>query len=379
MNFEYNEDQLAIKEMAKNFAETELMPYASEWDQKEIFPVETLKRAADLGMAAIYVDDLYGGSGLSRLHAAIIFEELSRGCVSTAAYISIHNMVTWMIDKHGSDDLRKRFVPKLSTMQKMSSYCLTESGSGSDAVALKTKATKRGNSHYLLNGTKSFISGGPTSDVFAVMCRTGEEGAGGVSCLLVEKGTKGLTFGKQEKKMGWNSQHTSMVNFDNCEIPIDNLVGNEGDGFKIAMKGLDGGRVNIAACSLGGARAALEASLNYAAERKQFGKTLDKFQVTQFKLADMATELEVSRLMVLRAACALDSHDKQVTKLCAMAKRYATDVCSEICNMALQIHGGYGYLKDFPLERLVRDLRVHQILEGTNEIMRVIISRYLKN
>ena len=379
MNFEYNEDQLAIKEMAKNFAETELMPYASEWDQKEIFPLETLKRAADLGMAAIYVDDLYGGSGLTRLHAAIIFEELSRGCVSTAAYISIHNMVTWMIDKHGSDDVRKRFVPKLSTMQIMSSYCLTEPGSGSDAVALKTKATKKGNSHYLLNGTKSFISGGPTSDVFAVMCRTGEEGAGGVSCLLVEKGTKGLTFGKQEKKMGWNSQHTSMVNFDRCEIPIDNLVGNEGDGFKIAMKGLDGGRGNIAACSLGGARAALEASLNYAAERKQFGKTLDKFQVTQFKLADMATELEASRLMVLRAACALDSHDKQVTKLCAMAKRYATDVCSEICNMALQIHGGYGYLKDFPLERLVRDLRVHQILEGTNEIMRVIISRYLKN
>ena len=379
MNFEYNEDALVIKEMAKNFAETELMPYASEWDQKEIFPLETLKRAADLGMAAIYVDDLYGGSGLTRLHAAIIFEELSRGCVSTAAYISIHNMVTWMIDKHGSDDLRKRFVPNLSTMQIMSSYCLTEPGSGSDAVALKTKATKKGNSHYLLNGTKSFISGGPTSDVFAVMCRTGEEGAGGVSCLLVEKGTKGLTFGKQEKKMGWNSQHTSMVNFDNCEIPIDNLVGNEGDGFKIAMKGLDGGRVNIAACSLGGARAALEASLNYAAERKQFGKTLDKFQVTQFKLADMATELEASRLMVLRAACALDSQDKQATKLCAMAKRYATDVCSEICNMALQIHGGYGYLKDFPLERLVRDLRVHQILEGTNEIMRVIISRYLKN
>ena len=379
MNFEYNEDQLAIKEMAKNFAETELMPYASEWDQKEIFPLETLKRAADLGMAAIYVDDLYGGSGLTRIHAAIIFEELSRGCVSTAAYISIHNMVTWMIDKHGSDDVRKRFVPKLSTMQIMSSYCLTEPGSGSDAVALKTKATKKGNSHYLLNGTKSFISGGPTSDVFAVMCRTGEERAGGDSCLLVEKGTKGLTFGKQEKKMGWNSQHTSMVNFDNCEIPIDNLVGNEGDGFKIAMKGLDGGRVNIAACSLGGARAALEASLNYAAERKQFGKTLDKFQVTQFKLADMATELEASRLMVLRAACALDSQDKQATKLCAMAKRYATDKCSEICNMALQIHGGYGYLKDFPLERLVRDLRVHQILEGTNEIMRVIISRYLKN
>ena len=378
MNFEYNEDQLNIKEMAKNFAETELMPYASEWDQNEIFPVETLKKAAELGLAAIYVNDTYGGSGLNRLDAAICFEELSRGCVSTAAYISIHNMVTWMIDAHGSEYVKNRYIKKLSTMEMMSSYCLTEPGSGSDAVALKTKATRKGNSHYVLNGSKSFISGGPTSDVFAVMCRTGEEGASGVSCILVDKGTKGLSFGKQEKKMGWNSQHTSMVNFDNCQIPIDNLVGNEGDGFKIAMKGLDGGRVNIAACSLGGARAALEASINYSAERKQFGKSIDKFQVTQFKLADMATELEASRLMVLRAASALDKADKQATKLCAMAKRYATDVCSEICNMALQIHGGYGYLKDFPLERLVRDLRVHQILEGTNEIMRVIISRHLK-
>ena len=378
MNFEYNEDQLNIKELAKNFAETELMPYASEWDQNEIFPVETLKKAAELGLAAIYVKDTYGGSGLNRLDAAICFEELSRGCVSTAAYISIHNMVTWMIDAHGSEYVKNRYIKKLSTMEMMSSYCLTEPGSGSDAVALKTKATRKGNSHYVLNGSKSFISGGPTSDVFAVMCRTGEEGASGVSCILVDKGTKGLSFGKQEKKMGWNSQHTSMVNFDNCQIPIDNLVGNEGDGFKIAMKGLDGGRVNIAACSLGGARAALEASINYSAERKQFGKSIDKFQVTQFKLADMATELEASRLMVLRAASALDKADKQATKLCAMAKRYATDVCSEICNMALQIHGGYGYLKDFPLERLVRDLRVHQILEGTNEIMRVIISRHLK-
>ncbi len=379
MNFEYNEDQLNIKEMAKNFAETELMPYASEWDQNEIFPVETLKKAAELGLAAIYVNDTYGGSGLNRLDAAICFEELSRGCVSTAAYISIHNMVTWMIDAHGSEHIKERYIKKLSTMEKMSSYCLTEPGSGSDAVALKTKATKKGNSHYVLNGSKSFISGGPTSDVFAVMCRTGEEGASGVSCVLVDKGTEGLSFGKQEKKMGWNSQHTSMVNFDNCEIPLDNLVGNEGDGFKIAMKGLDGGRVNIAACSLGGARAALEASMNYSSERKQFGKSLDKFQVTQFKLADMATELEASRLMVLRAASALDTADKHATKLCAMAKRYATDVCFEICNMALQIHGGYGYLKDFPLERLVRDLRVHQILEGTNEIMRVIISRHLKS
>lgn len=378
MNFEYNQDQLAIKEMAKNFAETEFAPYASEWDQNEIFPVETLKKAAELGLAAIYVNEKYGGSGLSRLDAAIIFEELSRGCVSTAAYLSIHNMVTWMIDSHGSESIKEKFIKRLSTMEIMSSYCLTEAGSGSDAAAMKTSASRKGNSHYVLNGSKSFISGGPTSDVFAVMCRTSEDGANGVSCLLIEKETKGLSFGKQEKKMGWNSQHTSTVNFDNCEIPIDNIVGNEGDGFKIAMKGLDGGRVNIAACSLGGARAALDASLSYAADRKQFGKSIDQFQATQFKLADMATELEASRLMVLRAAASLDLKDIQATKYCAMAKRFATDICSDICNEALQIHGGYGYLKDFPLERLVRDLRVHQILEGTNEIMRVIISRKLK-
>ena len=378
MNFEYNQDQLAIKEMAKNFAETEFAPYASEWDQNEIFPIETLKKAAELGLAAIYVNEKHGGSGLSRLDAAIIFEELARGCVSTAAYLSIHNMVTWMIDSHGSESIKEKFINRLSTMEIMSSYCLTEAGSGSDAAAMKTSALRKGNSHYVLNGSKSFISGGPTSDVFAVMCRTGEDGANGVSCVLIEKETKGLSFGKQEKKMGWNSQHTSTVNFDNCEIPIDNIVGNEGDGFKIAMKGLDGGRVNIAACSLGGARAALDASLSYAADRKQFGKSIDQFQATQFKLADMATELEASRLMVLRAAASLDLKDIQATKYCAMAKRFATDICSDICNEALQIHGGYGYLKDFPLERLVRDLRVHQILEGTNEIMRVIISRKLK-
>jgi len=378
MNFEYNDEQMAIKEMAKNFAETELMPHASEWDQNEIFPIQTLKKAAQLGLAAIYVSENHGGSGLNRLDAAIIFEELSRGCVSTAAYLSIHNMVTWMIDAHGSESIKKKFINKLSTMEIMSSYCLTESGSGSDAAALKTTASKKGNSHYILNGSKSFISGGPTSDVFAVMCRTGDEGPGGVSCLLVEKGVEGLSFGKQEKKMGWNSQHTSMVNFDNCQIPLENIVGNEGEGFKIAMQGLDGGRVNIAACSLGGARAALEASISYSAERKQFGKSIDQFQVTQFKLADMATELEASRLMVLRAASSLDAKDPQATKLCAMAKRFTTDICSNICDMGLQIHGGYGYLKDFPLERLVRDLRVHQILEGTNEIMRVIISRKLK-
>ena len=378
MNFEYNQDQLAIQEMAKNFAETEFAPYASEWDQNEIFPVETLKNAAELGLAAIYVNERYGGSGLSRLDAAIIFEELSRGCVSTAAYLSIHNMVTWMIDSHGSESIKEKFIKRLSTMEIMSSYCLTEAGSGSDAAAMKTSASRKGNSHYVLNGSKSFISGGPTSDVFAVMCRTSEDGANGVSCLLIEKETKGLSFGKQEKKMGWNSQHTSTVNFDNCEIPIDNIVGNEGDGFKIAMKGLDGGRVNIAACSLGGARAALDASLSYAADRKQFGKSIDQFQATKFKLEYMSKELESSMLLVLRSAASLDLKDIQATKYCAMAKRFATDICSDICNEALQIHGGYGYLKDFPLERLVRDLRVHQILEGTNEIMRVIISRKLK-
>jgi alkylation response protein AidB-like acyl-CoA dehydrogenase len=284
-------------------------------------------------------------------------------------------MVTWMIDAHGSDAIKERFINKLSTMEIMSSYCLTEPGSGSDAVALKTSASKKGNSHYILNGSKSFISGGPTSDVFAVMCRTGEEGANGVSCMLVEKGTKGLSFGKQEKKMGWNSQHTSMVNFDNCEIPIDNLVGNEGDGFKIAMKGLDGGRLNIAACSLGTAQSAFERAVEYVGDREQFGKKIQDFQSIQFKLADMATELEASRLMLRSAAAKVDENAPDKTKSAAMAKRFVTDLGFKIVNEALQIHGGYGYLKDYPLERNLRDVRVHQILEGTNEIMKVIISR----
>ena len=379
MQFELNEDKRTIKEMAKNFAETELMPYASEWDQKEIFPIDVLKKSADLGLAAIYTDERFGGSGLDRLSAAIVFEELSRGCVSTAAFLSIHNMVTWMVDKHGSEKLRKKFIPKLAAMDLVSSYCLTESGSGSDAVALKTSAKKKGNSHYIINGSKSFISGGPSSDVYAVMCRTGDDNYKGISCILIEKGTKGLSFGKLEKKLGWNSQHTSTVNFDNCEVPIDNLVGSEGEGFKIAMKGLDGGRVNIASCSIGGASLAIENALSYTSERKQFGKKLNEFQVTQFKLADMVTELEAAKLMVYRAANSIDNNDLNVTRNCAMAKRFATDVCFEICNEALQLHGGYGYLKDFPLERLLRDLRVHQILEGTNEIMRLIISRDLIN
>ncbi len=379
MEFNFSEEQISIKEMAKSFSESELMPYASEWDQREVFPLEILKKSAEIGFASIYVDEKFGGSGLNRLAAALVFEELSRGCVSTAAFLSIHNMVSWMIDSHGSDEIRQRFIPKLSSMELISSYCLTESESGSDAAALKTSAKKKDNSYYIINGSKSFISGGPSSDVYAVMCRTGDDSSAGISCILIEKGTKGLSFGKNEKKLGWNSQPTSTVNFDNCEVPISNLVGNEGEGFKIAMKGLDGGRVNIAACSIGGANLALEKSLNYTSERKQFGKNLNQFQVTQFKLADMATNLDAAKLMVYRAANSIDIGNTNATKFCAMAKRFATDVCFEICNEALQLHGGYGYLKDYPLERLIRDLRVHQILEGTNEIMRMIISRGLIN
>ena len=375
MEFYLSEDYKNIKDMAASFSETELMPFASEWDQQEIFPKDVLKKIASLGLAGIYVKEKFGGSGLDRLSAALVFEELSRGCVSTAAYLSIHNMVAWMIDSEGSDELKKRFIPKLCSMDLFSSYCLTESSSGSDASALKTTAKRKGNSHYVLNGSKSFISGGPTSDLYAVMCRTGEEGPGGISCILVEKNASGLSFGKKEKKLGWNSQHTSTVNFDDCEVPIENLVGNEGDGFKLAMKGLDGGRVNIAACSIGGATFALENAIKYTSERKQFGKKINQFQVSQFKLADMSTDLEASKLMVYKAASSLDNKDINSTKYCAMAKRFATDACFNICNEALQLHGGYGYLKDFPLERVMRDLRVHQILEGTNEIMRLIISR----
>ena len=379
MNFKLSEDLISIKEMAKSFSESELMPYATEWDQNEIYPLETLKKSAKLGLAGIYVDEKFGGSGLNRLAAALVFEELSRGCVSTSAFLSIHNMVVSMIDSHGSIDLKRKFIPRLCSMELVSSYCLTEPDSGSDAAALKTTAIRKNNSHYVLNGTKSFISGGPTSDLYAVMCRTGESKSNSISCILVEKDTEGLSFGKREKKMGWNSQHTSTVNFDNCEIPINNLVGNEGEGFKLAMEGLDGGRINIAACSIGGADFALESSLKYTSERIQFGKKLNEFQVNQFKLADMATDLEAARLMVYKAANSLDQNHIDSTKFCAMAKLFTTDKCFDICNKALQLHGGYGYLKDFPLERILRDLRVHQILEGTNEIMRLIISRNIIN
>ena len=376
MDFSLSEEQRAIQEMARGFATDEMAPHAAEWDEKCIFPVETMRKAAELGLAGIVVGEAHGGSGLGRMDSAIIFEELAAGCTSTAAFLSIHNMVAWMIDRFGNDEQRARYLPRLVTMEIIASYCLTEAGSGSDAAALKTTAEQDGDD-YVLNGGKAFISGGGTSDLYAVMSRTGGEGPAGISCILVEKGAPGLSFGKRERKMGWNSQPTAAVILEDCRTPVANLLGGEGEGFRIAMQGLDGGRINIAACSVGTARSALEAATTYLKERKQFGQTLSEFQALQFRLADMATELEASRLMVWRAAAALDAGEADATMFCAMAKRFATDVGFKVCNEALQLHGGYGYLKDFPLERHVRDVRVHQILEGTNEIMRIIIARRL--
>lgn len=374
MDFALNEHQRAIEEVARRFASEKLAPYAAQWDDESFFPVATMREAAALGFASIYIKSDVGGSELSRLDAAIIFEELSAGCTSTAAFLSIHNMASWMIDRYGNEDQRHRFLPALTQMAKIASYCLTEPDSGSDAASLKTRALKDGD-HYVLNGSKAFISGAGVSDVYVVMVRTGEDGPKGISCLVVEKGMPGLSFGKPERKLGWNSQPTATVTFDNVRVPLVNRLGGEGEGFRIAMSGLDGGRINIGACSVGTARAALDEAKTYAAERQQFGKAIAEFQANAFKLADMATKLEASRLMIRSAAAALDSHDPRTTMLCAMAKRFATDSCFEIANDALQLHGGYGYLKDFPAERHVRDLRVHQILEGTNEIMRVIVSR----
>lgn len=374
MPFELSEDQRLIQKTARDFATAQLAPFAAQWDEEETFPVPTMRAAAELGFAGIYVKGDVGGSELTRLDAALIFEELSAGCTATAAYISIHNMASWMIDRFGSDEQRRKWLPKLAPMELIASYCLTEPGAGSDAANLKTKAVKDGD-HYVLNGAKAFISGAGVSDVYVCMVRTGGDGPKGISCLVVEKGTKGLSFGKNERKMGWRSQPTAQVIFEDCRVPVANRIGAEGEGFRIAMMGLDGGRINIGACSLGTARAALEQAQRYVTERKQFGQALGDFQTTQFKLADMATELEASRLMIWNAAAALDRRDPRATMLCAMAKRFASDNASKIANDALQLHGGYGYLKDFPLERHVRDLRVHQILEGTNEIMRVIIAR----
>ncbi|MGE0522250.1 MAG: isobutyryl-CoA dehydrogenase [Variibacter sp.] len=374
--FALNEDQRAFQETARNFAQEELLPHAAEWDENGTFPVEALRAAAANGFAGIYVREDVGGSALTRLDAAIIFEELAAADPSTAAYISIHNMASWMIDTFGRDEQRRRFLPKLTTMEHFASYCLTEPGAGSDAGSLRSRAERDGE-HYVVNGAKAFISGGGASDVYVCMLRTGGEGASGVSCIVVEKGTPGLSFGKKEKKLGWNSQPTAAVIFENCRVPVANRIGAEGEGFKIAMKGLDGGRINIAACSLGGARASLEAAIAHLGTRKQFGKVLAEFQALQFRVADMATELDAARLMVHRAAAALDAADPQATTYCAMAKRFATDACFDVCNDALQLHGGYGYIKEYPVERYLRDLRVHQILEGTNEIMRVVIARRL--
>src|SRR5437764_1590451 len=373
MDFDLSEEQRAIQETARGFAHGEMMPHARDWDENSIFPVETLRKAAALGFGGITVKDDVGGSALTRLDATIIFEELAQGCTSTAAYISIHNMAAWMIDAFGGEAQRKRFLPKLCTMEHFASYCLTEPDSGSDAASLKTRATRDGDD-YVLNGTKAFISGGGVSDIYVTMVRTGGAGPKGISCLIVEKDAPGLSFGKQEKKLGWNTQPTAMVILEDCRVPVANRLGAEGDGFAIAMMGLDGGRLNIGACSLGGARACCEAARGYMLERRQFGQRLADFQALQFKLADMATDLDAARLMLWRAASSLDAGTSEATKECAMAKRLATDTGFHVANEALQLHGGYGYLKDFPIERYLRDLRVHQILEGTNEILRVIIA-----
>jgi alkylation response protein AidB-like acyl-CoA dehydrogenase len=376
MDFNLTDDQRAIEDAARAFAAAELAPHSARWDAEKHFPVDVLRKAAELGFAGLYVQEDVGGSALSRLDASIVFEQLSYGDVSTAAFISIHNMASWMIDRFGADDLRRRYLPRLTTMELIASYCLTEPGSGSDAAALATTAKKDGD-HYVLNGAKAFISGAGTSDIYVVMVRTGGPGPKGISALVVEKGTPGLSFGAQEKKLGWNSQPTAQVNFDDCRVPEANRIGAEGDGFRFAMAGLDGGRINIASCSLGGAGLALDTAKAHLETRKQFGSPLRDFQGLQWRLADMATELDAARLMVRRAAHALDNRDPKATQYCAMAKRLATDTGFEVANQALQLHGGYGYLQDFPLERIVRDLRVHQILEGTNEIMRVITAREL--
>ncbi|GIK80556.1 MAG: acyl-CoA dehydrogenase [Alphaproteobacteria bacterium] len=376
MDFELSEEQRAFREVARNFARDAMMPHARDWDENETFPVETLRAAAALGFGGIYVKDDVGGSALTRLDAAIIFEELAQGCTSTAAYISIHNMAAWMIDAYGGDDQRRRFLPRLGTMEHFASYCLTEPGAGSDAASLATRAAREGD-HYVLNGAKAFISGGGTSDLYVCMVRTGGAGPKGISCLVVEKGTPGLSFGAQEKKLGWKSQPTAMVIFEDCRVPVANRIGAEGEGFKIAMAGLDGGRLNIAACSIGGAQFCLDRTLDYMRERKQFGSRLADFQALRFRIADYATELEAARLMVWRAASAVTNREPGGTRLAAMAKRFATDVGFEAVNGCLQLHGGYGYLRDHPIERVLRDVRVHQILEGTNEVMRLIVSRDL--
>jgi alkylation response protein AidB-like acyl-CoA dehydrogenase len=376
MQFALNEDQIALRDMAQSFAAEKIAPHALRWDEEKHFPVDVMREAASLGMGGIYIRDDVGGSGLGRLDAALIFEALATGCPTVSAFISIHNMASWMIDSFGTAAQRQSYLPKLCTMELIASYCLTEPGAGSDAAALRTRAVRDGDT-YVLNGQKQFISGAGATGLLVAMVRTGGEGAGGISTLVIDAETPGVSFGANERKMGWNAQPTRAVIFENARVPVANRLGEEGIGFKIAMAGLDGGRINIAACSLGGAQNALDKSLAYTRERKAFGKRLDEFQALQFRLADMAIELEAARTFVWRAAAALDRKDSDASMLCAMAKRFGTDVGFEVANQALQLHGGYGYLSEYGIEKIVRDLRVHQILEGTNEIMRLIVSRKL--
>ena len=372
--FDLTEDQRAIQEMARKFTADEITPHAAEWDEHHIFPRATIRAAAELGFGSIYVSEESGGIGLGRLEAALIMEAMAYGCPSTSAFISIHNMASWMVDRFGSDEVKAKYLPSMITMERIGSYCLTEPGSGSDAAALKTRAVRDGD-HYVVSGSKAFISGGGENELYVTMVRTGEEGPKGISCLVIEKDMTGVSFGAPEKKLGWHSQPTAQVNFDEVRVPVANRVGSEGEGFRIAMMGLDGGRLNIGACSLGGAQRCLDEAVSYTKERKQFGHAIADFQATQFTLADMATDLEAARALLYLAAAKVSDNAPDKTRFAAMAKRLATDNGSSIVDRALQLFGGYGYLQDYPIERFWRDLRVHSILEGTNQVMRMIVSR----
>ena len=374
MDFDLTTTQKEYRDLARNFSEKELKPYAAQWDREAVFPKETLSKAGELGFLSLYVDTNYGGMGLGRLDASIIFEQLAQGCTSTTAFMTIHNMAIWMVSKFASEDLKEEWFPALSQGTKLASYCLTEPGSGSDAASLKTTAKKEGD-HFVLNGSKAFISGSGATDCLVLMARTGEQGAKGISCFLIPADLPGIEYGKNELKMGWKNQPTRLVSLTDVKVHRKNLIGEEGNGFKIAMQGLDGGRINIATCSIGTAQAAMEEAQRYMNEREQFGKKISEFQAMQFKIADMVTELVAARNMTRLAAFKIDQGHGEATTYSAMAKRYATDVGFNICNEALQIFGGYGYIQEYPLERNVRDVRVHQILEGTNEIMRMIIGR----
>jgi alkylation response protein AidB-like acyl-CoA dehydrogenase len=374
--FSLTGDQVAIQEMARRFTADAITPYAAGWDVKHVFPRETIQAAAGLGFAAIYVREGSGGIGLGRLEAALIMEAMAYGCPSTSAFISIHNMAAWMIDTFGSDTVKANYLPSLVTMDRMASYCLTEPSSGSDAAALRTKAVRDGED-YIVSGTKQFISGAGENEIYLTMVRTGEEGPRGISCLVIEKDMPGVSFGAQERKLGWHSQPTAALILDNVRVPMGNRVGDEGEGFRIAMAGLDGGRINIGACSLGGAQRCLDEAVAYTKDREQFGKPIADFQNTQFTLADMATDLEAARALLYHAAAKVSENAPDKTRFAAMAKRFATDAGSAIADRALQLHGGYGYLQDYPIERFWRDLRVHSILEGTNQVMRMIVGRDL--